>query len=91
MATSRSVVLAAGAVAGVGPQGVYKGLRIAETAGAVARVRIWDNTSAAGTILDEVRLLANASDWRDEEGVMVNIGIFVEIVAGTVEGSLRIG
>jgi|GEM_PF-2598788 len=70
--------------------GHLAGYNFRETAGAVAKVRLWDNTSAAGVILATVALAANGSidlvcDRRFAKGV------FAEIVSGAVEGSIFIG
>lgn len=74
-------------------QAVYVGFTIRETAGAVAVVRIWDNASAAsGTVLEEIALVANES--RSEcyaRGVWAVNGIYVQVVSGTVVGTLRTG
>ena len=72
---------------------VYLGFTIRETAGAAAVVRIWDNAAAAaGTVLEEISLAANES--RGEcyaSGVWAENGIYVQVVSGTVAGTLRIG
>lgn len=68
----------------------YHGFSLRETAGAVATVRI-HNGSAAGTpILDTVQLsaLESAREWYDE-GIAARSGIYIDVVAGTVEGSVR--
>ncbi|MEA2704740.1 MAG: hypothetical protein QOD63_2685 [Actinomycetota bacterium] len=72
--------------------GTYYGFSIRETAGAVATVRIYDGTTAAGTLLDTLGLAANQS-MREyyPDGIWVQSGIFVKIVAGAVEGSIRLG
>lgn len=67
----------------------YQGFTIAETAGATAQVRI-RNGGATGTILENITLLANqsADDFYDI-GIVAPLGIYVEIVSGTVAGSIR--
>ena len=70
----------------------YCGFSIRETAGATAVVRIYDNTANSGTLLDSVQLSANESRAEFyEPGIEVNIGIRVDVVSGTVEGSVRVG
>lgn len=72
----------------------YRGYSIRATGATPAEVRIWDNpAAAAGTLLDTVVLAANASAqaWYDGGGIRAARGVFVEIVAGAVEGSVRIG
>jgi hypothetical protein len=72
---------------------LYRGLTIRETAGAVATVRVFDGTSAAGTLLDTIALAANSSfgAWYGSGGITAAQGIWFEVVAGTVEGSVRVG
>lgn len=70
----------------------YRGYSLMATAAAV--VKIWDNPSAAsGTLLDTIVLGANASAqaWYDGGGLRAATGVFVQVVSGTVEGSVRIG
>lgn len=70
----------------------YRGVRLRETAGAVATIVVYDNASAAsGTILDEISFLAGQS-VRETYGPaqLVRNGIFVSVVAGTVAGSFLI-
>jgi hypothetical protein len=71
----------------------YRGYSLRETASAAAVVRVWDGTSAAGTLLDTVALAADGSAqaWHDGGGIRAASGVFVEVVSGAVEGSVRIG
>jgi hypothetical protein len=73
--------------------GLYRGICLRETASATAAVRVYDNASAAsGTLLDVVALAANGSaSLMHEPGIQVANGIYVDIVSGTVEGSVRVG
>lgn len=67
------------------------GWTIRETAGAVCVVRIWDGVSAAGTILADISLAANgSSDVFFSGAVEAHVGLFVEKVSGTFEGSVRV-
>ena len=70
----------------------YCGFTVRETAGAVASFRVYDNTSATGTLLDTVSLAANES-WSEvyTRGIWCQNGIYVDVLAGTIEGSLRLG
>jgi hypothetical protein len=79
------VVMAGGAL--------YKGFTVRETVGAVAVVRVWDNaTEASGTVLEEIALAANESARECyTDGIWASAGIFVDVVSGTVAGSIRIG
>lgn len=85
--------LVAGAL--VAQRAIYFGFTVRETSGsAVATVRIWDNPSAAsGTILDTIQLAAkeSAREFYGPMGIEALTGIFIEVVAGTVEGSVRHG
>ena len=90
MPAAQPKAIAAGA-AFVGP-GMYRGLVICETAASTAKVRLWDNASAAsGVLLDVVALTASTSSHRSNVGdIKFANGVFVEIVSGTVEGSIFI-
>jgi hypothetical protein len=92
-ALARSITLTGSNQAARSSASVYVGFTIRETAGAVAVVRIWDNASAAsGTVLEQISLAANES--RSEcyaRGVWAELGVYVEVVSGTVAGSVRIG
>lgn len=73
-------------------QGSYRGITLRETGGSTAAVRVYDGTTAAGTILGSYALAANASlDVDIANGVLCRTGIYVDIVSGAVEGSVRIG
>lgn len=68
-----------------------RGVTIGETGGAVAAVRLWDNASAAsGTLVATVRLAANTSQtvMFPGDGIRCVKGLYVEVVAGAVEGSV---
>jgi hypothetical protein len=89
-AAARAKTFAAGAAAaGIG---IFAGYSLRETAGAAATVRIWDGTAAAGILLATVALTASGSEaFAPPGGVFFATGMFVEVVAGTVEGSIYIG
>ena len=74
-------------------QGYYRGFTIRETAGAAAVVVIYDNASAAsGTVLEQVSLGANESAREFyPSAIFAAAGIYVDVVSGTVAGSVRIG
>jgi hypothetical protein len=71
----------------------YLGFTIRETAGAAAVVRIFDNASAAtGTVLEEISL--NPGESARElytAAIFVGAGIYVDVVSGSVSGSVRVG
>lgn len=72
---------------------IYRGFTIRETAGSTAVVRIFDNASAAtGTVLEEISLAANESAREFyAHGIAAAAGVYVDVVSGTVVGSVRIG
>jgi hypothetical protein len=76
-----------------GPGG-YAGVALHVTGAAAAKVRLWDGTSAAGTIIDSIELAASGVDsWASfvlNGAVRFATGLFVEIVSGGVEGSIRL-
>lgn len=71
----------------------YFGFSIRETAGATAVVRIYDNNSAAGTLVDSISLAAleSAREFYPDGIQTIVGGLYVDIVSGTVEGSIRVG
>lgn len=75
-----------------GSSGLYKGITLRETGASTAVVRIYDGTSAAGTLLDTIGLTAGQSISLDyPEGIAVKTGIYVSKVSGAFEGSVRLG
>jgi hypothetical protein len=73
-------------------QTIYHGFSVRETAGATAVLRVHAGTSNTGEVLDTVSLAANESAREYyEEGLTVRSGIYVDIVSGAVEGSIRHG
>ncbi len=77
------------------PHDPYSGFSIRETSGTVAAVvRIWDNAAgqSSGTILDTIGLAAGQSLSKlHGRPVAPTAGIFVQVVSGAVEGSVRVG
>jgi hypothetical protein len=92
MATVRAYPLTGADQAVSTGQGTYWGLALRETAGSAAVVRVFDGTSAAGTVIDTISLAANgaASTWL-HGGIRFAAGVYVDVVSGSVEGSARIG
>lgn len=88
-----TVLLTGSNQAALARPGAYCGFTIRETAGSTAVVRLFDNASAAsGTPLEEISLAANES--RSElyvHPVWARNGIYVQVVSGTVAGSVRVG
>lgn len=71
---------------------VYRGCTFRETAGSTASIRVYNNSAASGTLLCAISLAANASFTEHlEDGVEADLGIYVDVVTGTVEGSVRVG
>lgn len=70
---------------------LLKGWAVRETAGVTnARLALRDGTTASGRRIVPISLLANEStrDWLSEEGIAFEQGVFFELVAGTIEGSV---
>lgn len=92
MALIRAVALTASDQGVFTGQTTYYGICLRETAAAVASVRVYDGTSATGTLIDVVSLAASGSfSVMHPHGIRCYLGIYVDIVAGTVEGSIRLG
>jgi hypothetical protein len=75
------------------PFATYRGVTIRETTGvSTALVRIWDGTSATGRVLDEISLLPNESAREDygDPAPTARTGVFVQVVSGTIVGSVRV-
>jgi hypothetical protein len=87
------LALAAGEM--VGGPGHFRGITMHVTGAAAAKVRLWDNASAAsGTILGTWELTASGADSFVDlmytPGRQFVRGLFLELVSGTVEGSVFI-
>lgn len=77
-----------------GALAIYRGFTVEETTGgAPAVVRIYDGTSNAGLLIESIALAAgeSASDWLADGGLRCATGIYVDVVSGTVNGSVRVG
>jgi hypothetical protein len=72
---------------------VYRGFVVRETAGAAASARVYDGTDNTGTLIDVISLAPNESarEYYGEGGLWCATGIYVDILAGTIEGSVRVG
>ncbi len=70
----------------------YYGFSLRETSGsAAATVRIYDGDTAAGALLDTIQLVAGESAREFYPGgVRAQEGIYVDVVSGAVEGSVRV-
>jgi hypothetical protein len=71
----------------------YAGFSVRETAGSTATVRVWDSaTGATGAVMEEIALVAyeSAREYYPA-GITTSgqTGIYVEVVSGTVTGSIR--
>ena len=92
-----SVTIAGSAVIRSAPS-TYYGITVRETGGvAVAKVRVWDNASAAsGVLLETIGLAAGQSasfQYAAEDasgGLRATKGVYLEVVSGAVEGSVRV-
>lgn len=89
---ARSVALTGSDQAVLATAGVYRGVCLRETAGSTAAVRVYDNASAAsGTVIGAFTLAANGSVDVVHDGIYVTGGIYVDVISGAVEGSVRVG
>jgi hypothetical protein len=70
----------------------YYGFSFRETSGsATATIRIYDSDTATGDLLDSVQLAAGESAREYyAAGVRAQNGIYVDVVSGAVEGSIRV-
>ena len=57
-------------------------------ASAAAVVNIYDGTSNSGTIVFNVRIPINETVMFANEGVLCNSGIYIDVVSGSVIGSV---
>lgn len=89
---SSSVALTGANQAALTGLATYQGFSLRETSGSTAAtIRIWDNTAANGTLLDTVKL--NPGESAREYyafGIQAIKGVYVEAVAGSFEGSVRV-
>lgn len=73
---------------------LYRGITLRETTGMMgASVRVYDNPSAAsGTLLEVVGLNGGGSvSLLHPVALAAQTGIYVDVVSGAVEGSIRVG
>lgn len=91
-AIARSILVGAGPVTQKlsVSAGRLAGYSIRETAGAVAVVRLRDGVDAGGDLIAPIALAANASSawWFMPHGISFGAGLFLEVVAGAVEGAV---
>ncbi len=64
----------------------------AETAGAVAKFRLWDSSSAAGVILATFSFVANQSvrEFPGFHSLPYKTGLFLEVESGAIEGVVSV-
>lgn len=69
--------------------GALIGWSVRETAGAAATVVLRDGCDANGDVVAEISLAANGAQtiWLGPAGVNVSQGLYVDLVAGAVEGA----
>lgn len=69
----------------------YRGLSVRDTSGSTNTITVYDNTSAAGTVIATFQLAANASALDNiSDGLRCALGIHL-VSTGAVVGSVRIG
>lgn len=71
--------------------GTYRGFYL--NSGAAQTVTIYDNTSAAGTVLAQFTASAAGQAFSESppDGIRCALGIYVNVSAGAVAGSVRVG
>jgi hypothetical protein len=70
----------------------YFGFSLRETAGAAALINLYSGSgTGSGELLDTIQFSANQSvrEWYAPGGIAAN-GIYVELVSGSVAGSIRV-
>lgn len=85
---TRAIPLAAGQL--VTGQTMFAGISVRETAGAAATVRLFDNTSGAGTLLATVGLAALGSEYIECQLPIAAVNGIFAVITGTVEGHVRV-
>lgn len=66
------------------------GFLISETAGATAVVKVYDALTATGNPIIRVNLAANETAGANFiPPIRINVGVYIDIVSGAVEGNLR--
>lgn len=72
--------------------GVLMGWSLRESAGtpAVATAYIRDGTSATAPIVAVIEFAANVSgtEWFGPQGIRINTGVYLDMVAGELEGAI---
>ena len=71
--------------------GIYRGIVARETAGGTAVLQVRDGIGNTGTLLDLVSLAANGYASGTNQEVRFTTGLWVEVVSGSIEGSVRLG
>lgn len=91
MTAQASAINVTGTGAIVGPC-TFRGCSIRDTSGATNTVKIYDGTSASGTVLMSVQLASNASvpPLALADGLRASNGLYLSCT-GAVEGSVWIG
>lgn len=94
MVPAQAIAIPTSAVGGtilVSGRGVLKGWAFRETtAAAVATANLWDGTANNGLMLAPLALASGGkdTDWLGELGVSFTRGLFLEITAGSIIGTV---
>lgn len=75
----------------LGTMAAVRGWNFAETtAGALAKVRLWDGSNDEGNKLATIEIPSGQSKefWLPGGGLAAYVGVFLEVVSGSVEGTL---
>ena len=90
VATNDARVVSVSGLVQTGP-GSLSGWSLRETAGAVASWRLRDGTTVAGAILAVGAFAAAGADTTTYADVHFEVGLYWEVVAGTIEGAVYLG
>lgn len=84
------IVTGGSTLVATGP-GSLSGWSLRETAGAVATWRLRDGTTVAGTVIAVGGFAAAGADTTTYFDVHFRTGLYFEVVAGTIEGTVLVG
>lgn len=75
----------------LGGPGLLMGWSFLESTGAAgATVEVWDGGDTTGQLVTAISLVAGEStrDWLAGDGILLQVGLFVNVISGSVRGAL---